>query len=108
MECPHCKKILPPNASRCPNCGNEIGANVHPQNASMWMSITSMVCGIISALCMLGANPNNVDRGAEVLIALAITVSLTFGIISLVQKRGGQGMAIAGIATAGAAILLAL
>lgn len=62
---------------------------------SKGFAIASMVCGICSIVfCAV----------FWVSIACAI-VALTLGIIALVKKKAGKGMAIAGVATGGAGLI---
>lgn len=60
-------------------------------------AITSLVLGIISLLCCC----------IGILWPLAI-VAIIFGVISLVQKKGGKGMAIGGIITGAVSFVLSL
>lgn len=73
--------------------------NVTPQNQGgkgKAFSITSMVTGIV-AVCTCCLWYVALPLGA---------VALVFGIISLVKKYDGKGMALAGVITGGAALVL--
>ncbi len=59
------------------------------------VSIASMVCGILSIVCCCATYFS---------LALAIA-AIVLGVISIVKKYDGQGMAIAGVATGGVGIM---
>lgn len=62
----------------------------------MGIAIASLVCGILSILCCC-------LTCFSVVLSIA---AIVLGIITLVNKYDGKGMAIAGIATGGVGILL--
>lgn len=62
------------------------------------ISIASLVCGIFSIVCCCATYFS---------LVLAIA-AITLGIIAIVKKYDGQGMAIAGIATGGVGIVLVI
>lgn len=104
MECPHCKTSFPPGVLRCPNCGGEITPNIQSQNTGLWMSITSMILGIINLLAVLGVD--SADDDVMGLIFLFTVVTLILGIVAIAQKNAGKGMAIAGVVLAGITLFL--
>lgn len=122
MNCPYCNNPIPANANNCPGCGAQIVQQQAPapqviiqqtpqtladeKAKSRWMAITSMVLGILSLVSILGLDEFDEEEAMGVLLFMIL--ALVFGIISLCQKRGGKGMAIAGIVTAAIAILLDL
>lgn len=60
------------------------------------VSIASLVCGIFSIICCCATY-----------FALVLAIAaITLGIISIVKKYDGQGMAIAGIATGGVGVVI--
>lgn len=62
------------------------------------VSIASLVCGIFSIICCCASY-----------FALALAIAaIVLGIISIVKKYDGQGMAIAGIATGGVGIVISI
>jgi 4-amino-4-deoxy-L-arabinose transferase-like glycosyltransferase len=62
------------------------------------LAITSMVLGILSIVTLF-----------TVILPVPLAIAaIVFGIVSLVKRLGGKGMSIAGIATAGASLLIFL
>ena len=67
-------------------------------NPGKGMAIAAMVCGIIAVLSC-----------AFALVAIPCgIVALVLGIIALVKKKDGKGMAIAGVATGGVGLLASI
>lgn len=97
---------------KCQNNPNELNEDTESSNnndqtidqalESKWMAISSMVSGILALLAALN---EIVTYDTLCGIFLLSVTGLVLGIISLVQKRGGKGMAIAGIITAAIAML---
>jgi len=73
---------------------------VADKSASKGFAITSMVCGIVACVCCCSIVP-----GAAYILPI---VAIVFGILTLVQGRGGRGMAIAGLILGGIALLMAI
>ena len=97
--CRGCAKEIHETAPACPQCGaSQHVASSATQNivsGSPWMSIVSLVLGIISVLAMFDDSEWNNDTIVGLVIFAGI--GLTFGIITIIQKRSGQNIAISGI-----------
>ena len=121
MNCPYCNNQISPNANNCHNCGaplpqiqqpvqNTAVAKVIPSfGHSSWMSITSLCIGAFCLLCSFDDSGWDEDTAIGFLILFA--VCLTFGIITIVKESNHKvykGLAIAGVASAGLALLIAL
>lgn len=65
-------------------------------NGMIGISIASMVCGIISIVCCCAWY-------FSIILAIA---AIVLGVVSIVNKYEGRGMAIAGIATAGVMLVM--
>jgi len=65
-----------------------------------------MVLSIFTLLCFLGAD--SVDEDIHGGIILFATPALILGIMAIIQKKAGQGMAIAGVVIAGVIVVLLL
>ena len=75
---------------------NSQAETVSEKKGNMGIAIASLVCGILSILCCC-------LTCFSVVLSIA---AIVLGIITLVNKYDGKGMAIAGIATGGVGILL--
>lgn len=75
---------------------NQDEYNVIPSNGNMWVSVVSLVCGILSILCccIFYISP---------IFAIA---GLVFGIIAIAKKYDGRGVAIGGTVCSVIGILL--
>lgn len=131
IYCRSCGKQLHESARFCPQCGFSFQP-VEASSPSIWMAITALALSILTLLLLL-ATLGDMDA----LIALSHLESafgshslkkqiaedaansaaggLVFGlpagvlgIVSLVQKRGGRGMAIASLIIGGINLLLIL
>ena len=69
-----------------------------PQPKRVGFAVTSLVLGLVSlvGLCCC----------AGLIDIITVPLALIFGIISLVQKRGGTGLAITGVVTAAVSLLM--
>jgi len=112
MECPFCKEEIKEGASKCKHCGSELSPTISNQNApnvypekrsSTWMAIASIILGVICILALF--EEAEMDKDAALGGVLFSLTGLVFGIISVATKRGGRGMAIAGIILGGIAFL---
>ncbi len=131
LQCPECGQALSapdaPGATAGPAPGAPAGVASQPPQSPMapppagqfmdasWVSpgtyvatpkppaglaVTSMVCGIVSLLgCPCCIAPLGIVIG---------TVAVVLGAISLAKKRGGRGMAIAGVVTGAVGIVISL
>ena len=68
------------------------------QGGYIGVSIASLVCGILAIICCCATT-------FSVLLSIA---AIVLGIITIVKKYDGKGMAIAGIATGGVAVVLTI
>ena len=102
--CRYCGKEIAESAQACPQCGGvqhaqaTAGANTN----RLWMSITSMILGILS----LGGSfepPPDQDTALG-LVTFSIT-GLLLGCIGLAKNKPGKRMAIAGVIMTSAALL---
>lgn len=122
MNCPYCNTPVPFNVSQCPGCGAPVQQQVPPPQPALqappqatavpvkkdglWMSIVSLVCGILALLGALDDGPW--DREVVTGFWIAIGAALGFGIPAVTKKKAFFGMGIAGIVTAAVAVLCAL
>lgn len=97
--CRGCAKEIHETAPLCPQCGaSQHTATPATQNiisGSPWMSIVSLVFGIICVLAMF--DDSEWDNDTIVGVGIFSVIGLIFGIITITQKRGGQNMAISGV-----------
>lgn len=138
IYCRACGHQIHETATACPNCGYVVApvaiqpSSMHHRNQLLWMAITALVISILSLLIILSA-ASDLDtlsklselesafgshtlkgRVAEEASATAlgglvfVILSLIFGIVSLAQKRGGRGMAIASTIINGFNLLMLL
>lgn len=131
IYCRSCGKQLHESARFCPQCGFSFQPTVVP-SPSIWMAVTALVLSVLTLLVLL-ATASDMDtlnalsqlesafgshtlknKIAEEAINSAV-VGIFFGlpagvlgIVSLVQKRGGSGMAIASLVIGGINLLLIL
>jgi len=133
IYCRSCGKQLHESARFCPQCGFSFQPVEAPSpSPSIWMAVTSLVLSILTLLLLLATFGN-----METLYALSQLESAfgshslkqklaeeaansaagglvlglpagVLGIVSLVQKRGGRGMAISSIVISGINLLLIL
>ena len=127
MNCPYCNTPIPFNVSQCPGCGAPVQQQTPPQQQfvqqnqpqapvvpavapakkdGLWMSIVSLVFGILALLCALDDDPW--DRESAIGFFMFVGVALGCGIPAVIKKKALFGMGIAGIATAAVAVLCAL
>lgn len=106
--CRECGKEIHNTATACPHCGAaQSGSNAGHQG-SKWMAITSLVLGIFAILATMAAFADGADADQILGIAIFGVASLILAIISLVQKRWGKGISIAGIVMSAISLLALL
>jgi len=97
--CRGCAKEIHETAPACPQCGASQHAatptNQQVGSGSPWMSITSLVLGIICVLAMF--DDSEWDNDTIVGLGFFSVIGLTFGIINITQNKSGHNMAIAGV-----------
>lgn len=101
--CSFCGETIKASAIKCPHCKSELFNNSYQAQVTqssnggmIGFAITSLTLGILGMLGSIEAGSRISDDEAAGLL-LFLIINLTFGIIALVQKRDGKGMAIAGI-----------
>lgn len=105
--CRGCGKQIHETAPTCPNCGSTLQALTITsgtiKNSPIWMSITSMVFGIVVALTLF--DDSGWDKDTILGVGIFACVGLVFGVISLNKKMAGRGMAITGVVLSSIAFL---
>lgn len=137
MYCRSCGKQLHDSAQFCPQCGYSSAAPTVPAapvvpSGSLWMAITALTLSILALLILLSTAGDmdtlsklselesafgghslkrklaeNAADSALGGLVLALPGGI-FGVISLAQKRGGRGMAIAAVVISAINLLLIL
>ena len=131
IYCRSCGKQLHESARFCPQCGFSFQP-VEAPSPSIWMAVTALVLSILTLLLLLAtfgdmdtlnalsqlesafgshSLKKNLAEDAVNSAAGGLVFGLpagVLGIISLVQKRGGRGMAIASLVIGGINLLLIL
>lgn len=110
--CRYCGKEIHEEAPSCPQCGGvqQPAAAVAPVvgegAGALWMAITSLVLGLLCTAALWG----DAEHDKETLTGLGMFLvgGLVLGVISLVGKKAGKGMAIAGVALSSFALLVLL
>lgn len=110
-HCPLCRERILRDAIKCKHCGSMISSiEIQSQNSeksgSLWLSIVSLITGIFAIVITL--NDGEWDKESIEAFIGFVTLSLGFGIFSLVRKLHGLGMAIAGVVLSSLAILIAI
>lgn len=123
MNCPYCNTPVPFNVSQCPGCGAPVQQQTPPQQQTpqrtaaaptavqakkdgLWMSIVSLACGVWALLAAL--DEGEWDRESVGGFIVLVVAALSNGIPAVTKKKALYGMGIAGIATAGVAVLIAI
>ena len=105
--CRGCGKQIHISAVSCPSCGSTQNASIQPAvssgNGSLWMSITSLILGIICLLALL--DDSQWDEDTILGLAIFSVTGLIFGSISIAKSNAGKGMAITGIILSSIALL---
>ena len=131
IYCRSCGKQLHESARFCPQCGFSFQP-VEAPSPSIWMAVTALVLSILTLLLLLATfgdmdTLNALSQLESAFGSHALKKKLAedavnsaagglvfglpagvLGIISLVQKRGGRGMAIASLVIGGINLLLIL
>lgn len=131
IYCRSCGKQLHESARFCPQCGFSFQP-VEAPSPSIWMAVTALVLSILTLLLLLATfgdmdtlnalsqlesafGSHSLKKKLAEYAVNSAAGGLVFGlpagvlgIISLVQKRGGRGMAIASLVIGGINLLLIL
>nr|EPB94824.1 hypothetical protein L321_16443 [Pseudomonas plecoglossicida NB2011] len=70
---------------------------------SPWLGITSLILGIICSMSLF--DESEWDSDTLLGLGLFASISLVMGIVSISQKRPGNGLAIAGVVMSGVSLL---
>jgi hypothetical protein len=99
LFCRVCGKEIHAPAPTCPHCGSLQGAaNPSPRRLpedSIWMAIASLVLGIACVTALFDDSPW--DKDTVVGLGILAVVGLALGAVSLSNRSGGKGMALAGV-----------
>lgn len=97
--CRGCAKQLHETAPACPQCGAPQFAVTPPAQSiggeSSWMAVTALILGILCLLSLF----DDAAWDADTLLGLGLfaSIGLVSGIVSISQKKPGNGMAVAGV-----------
>lgn len=80
------------------------------KSSQIGLAVTSLIFGILSALCTLGevTDDEPLDKDTFLFLAICYFCAIIFGGISLSDGAGGKRMATAGLALAGLGLIIAL
>ena len=100
--CRHCGKAISEAAMTCPECGGVQQAAAplaaKAPDGPLWLPITSLVLGVISALTLL--DDSEWSQHEILGVGIIAAFALTLGAISIKEYKTGKGMAIAGVVLA--------
>ncbi len=110
-QCHFCKEEIHQDAIKCKHCGSMLSTSNSPienseKSGSLWISIVSLVFGVLLIAVVLDGGEWDKDS-IEGFVSLC-AISLGFGILGIVKKLNGEGMAIAGVVLSSLAILIAV
>jgi len=107
MFCRYCGKEIHESAPACPQCGGlqHPAGKAGKRNAEpgLWVPVTGMVCGILSALALLDEEPPDIDLITGI-FTLGM-IGMVFGIVSICNQATGKKMAIAAVVLSAIAML---
>ncbi|GLR37013.1 hypothetical protein GCM10011247_24100 [Pseudomonas plecoglossicida] len=105
--CRGCARQLHESAHTCPQCGAPQfavpAATQSTGSQSPWLGITSLILGIICSMSLF--DESEWDSDTLLGLGLFASISLVMGIVSISQKRPGNGLAIAGVVMSGVSLL---
>ncbi|WP_169752677.1 hypothetical protein [Campylobacter mucosalis] len=104
--CPYCKELIRADALKCKHCQTEFTKEIKTPSNSLWVSILSLVLGVILLLSTFDENEWDKDDFAG-FFTFAIA-SVTCGVITLHQKLAGKTMAILGLIFTALAVLIVI
>ena len=104
--CRGCGKNIHESAKTCPFCGAVQHATINPANVdgTLWMSITSLIFGVLCALALL--DDSVWDKDTILGLGIFSVASIVLGVISISKQKRGKGMAVAGIILSSLAFLV--
>ncbi|QBF24572.1 DUF4190 domain-containing protein [Pseudomonas tructae] len=105
--CRGCAKEIHETAPSCPKCGapQYLPTTAQPvSQPSYWMSITSLILGILCAVTL--TDDGEWDSDTLFGLSLFALVGLILGILSLINKKPGSNMAVAGAAMSGISLFV--
>ncbi|CAM3769068.1 hypothetical protein D3C76_741290 [compost metagenome] len=105
--CRGCAKEIHETAPSCPQCGapQYLPATSQPASQpSPWMGITSLILGILCGLSLF--DDSDWDRDTLLGLGLFALTGLVLGTLSIVNKKPGSNMAIAGAALSGISLFV--
>jgi uncharacterized membrane protein len=109
VRCPLCKEFIHKGAIKCKHCGSMLQKYLSQQDekeGSLWIAIVSLIFGLLVFLAVL--DEIEWDKNSTIGFITLVFISLGFGILGVVKKLHGEGMAIAGIVLSSLAILIAI
>lgn len=100
--CRACGREIHESAPACPHCGASV-TPVAGSGGTLWLSVPSLVMGIVSVLTLFDESQWNADNyvGAGMFASAAIGL----GAAGIFKQTRGRGMAIAGVVLGGVALL---
>lgn len=110
-QCSFCKEEIHKDAIKCKHCGSMlVVTSLNPVNpekeGSLWISIVSLVCGVVVMLALF--EDGEWDKDTIIGFVSLSSMSLGFGILGIVKKLNGEGMAVAGVVLSSLSILIAI
>ncbi len=105
--CRCCGKEIHETALACPHCGGVQHSAAAPSHQAtdgpLWVSITSLVLGIICVLALF--DDSQWDKDTIIGLGSFSVAGLVLGTISLNKQKTGKGMAITGVVLSSIALL---
>lgn len=112
IYCRHCGSQIHETAVTCPSCGGrQIVSNLSTSinnarnESSSWVSITSLILGILSIIVCFDESEWDYETYIGV-FSIFLLPSFVLGIVSIANGLGGKGMATTGVIMSSIACLL--
>ncbi|NIF19296.1 DUF4190 domain-containing protein [Pantoea sp. Cy-639] len=106
VYCRGCARQLHETAPTCPQCGapqHAVSPTKPASDDSSWMAVVSLILGILCVLALF--DDSDWDADALLGTGLFAMTGMLLGIVSICQKKPGNGMAIAGVAMTAISLL---